>query len=121
HTAPVRRHWPAWQFFRFPESACVRRLRPLLDGELVLLVTYTEVLSTLRRVPNHRAIRARQAIQVRENQVPFCLEEKAMNDCEWCAGVCLQKKRPGVFASGRQKATELRERREIWLARFCSP
>ncbi len=78
-------------------------------------------LSTLRRVPNRRAIRARKAIQVRENQVPFCLEENAMNDCEWCAGVCLQKKRPGEFASGRQRATELREHREILLARFCSP
>jgi len=43
-----------------------------------------------------------------------------MNDCERCGGVCLQKKRPGAFASGRQNPTELRERREMLLARSCS-
>jgi hypothetical protein len=39
------------------------------------------------------------------------LEEKTENECERRFGACLQKKRPGNYASGRQMLTELRERR----------
>jgi hypothetical protein len=59
-----------------------------------------------------------KAIRVREEQVPFCREEKTMNDCERLAGFWLQKKRPGSNASGRQKPAGLREDREMLLARL---
>ena len=55
-----------------------------------------KILSFPRRAPNHRAMRARKAIRVRERCFPFCVEEEDKGERK--TGVHLQKKRPGNLA-----------------------
>src|SRR6267143_7317353 len=74
-----------------------------------------KILSFPRRAPNHRAMRARKTIRVRERCFPFCLEEE--DNRERKTGVHPQKKRPGKLAQKPPETDRLRKGSEILLAR----
>jgi hypothetical protein len=91
--------------------------------ELELLAAYSEVLSLIRRGPNHRVMRARQAIRVREKRFPFCLEElRRRTTAREMPESAYKKSGRADSPKGRKILAELRKGPEMLLARpDCSP